>query len=151
LVLLILTHLRNFPLAINMNYIKKPAFIEQFDLMDVKRHSRCCPACGHRFIPWATWRITTWSCLPCPKCGVRLNRRRGIQLVLINLTGVTIYILLLSAFGAVHELSLATGIALIIFAMFITWLVDALTVRLVVAGKWRGGIADMRLKGSHRG
>src|SRR5271168_1901015 len=28
--------------------------------MDTKRHPRSCPACGHHFIPWGTWRIYAW-------------------------------------------------------------------------------------------
>jgi uncharacterized membrane protein len=40
--------------------------------------------------------------------------------------------------SAMHGLPIAIGIALIVLAMFVTWLVDVLTVRLVVAGRWRG-------------
>src|ERR1019366_8431793 len=105
--------------------------------MDTKRHPRCCPACKHHFIPWGVWRISTWTCLPCPKCGVRLNRRRDIQLVLVAflMPGIGFF---LFVFAAIHGLPLAIGIALIVLSMFIIWLVDVLTVRLVVAGRWRG-------------
>jgi hypothetical protein len=65
-----------------------------------------------------------------------LNRRRDIQLVLVFVMMVILGALLV--FSAIHGLPLAIGIALIIVAIFVTWLVDVLTVRLVVAGKWRG-------------
>jgi hypothetical protein len=44
----------------------------------------------------------------------------------------------LVVFSAMHGLPFAIGITLIVVAMFVTWLVDVLTVRLVVAGRWRG-------------
>ena len=41
-------------------------------------------------------------------------------------------------FWAMHGLHFAIGIVLLAAAIFSTWLVDVLTVRLVVAGRWRG-------------
>ena len=41
-------------------------------------------------------------------------------------------------FAAMHGLPFAIGIALVLVAIFLTLLVDVLTVRLVVAGRWRG-------------
>ena len=100
--------------------------------MNMKRHRRCCPACGERFIPWGTWRITRWTSLACPICGVRLNRRFDIQFWLVNLIEALFFI---SIFAAIHELSLAVGVVLLAVVMLITWMADVLTVRLVVAGK----------------
>ena len=34
-----------------------------------------CPACHSRFVPWSVWRITRWSCIRCPACSCKLNRR----------------------------------------------------------------------------
>lgn len=33
-----------------------------------------CPACAGSFTPWGVWRVTRWSCMTCPLCGVKLNR-----------------------------------------------------------------------------
>jgi hypothetical protein len=104
--------------------------------MEAKQKQRCCPACGHYFIPWRTWRISRWSCLPCPKCGTPLNRRLDMQLVLVFLTMYICCMLLMAA--TFYGLPFAISIALIFIIFVVTWLVDVLTVRLVVAGRWRG-------------
>ena len=44
----------------------------------------------------------------------------------------------LLVFLANYGMPFAVCIALIVVAVFVTWLVDVLTVRLVVAGKWKG-------------
>ncbi len=41
--------------------------------MKTPPHSRCCPVCGHRFIPWRVWQIGRWTCIRCPSCSVRLR------------------------------------------------------------------------------
>jgi hypothetical protein len=47
-------------------------------------------------------------------------------------------IVALPALLILHGLPIAAAIGLGVIAAFIVWLVDVLTVRLVVAGKWRG-------------
>ena len=104
--------------------------------MDTKRHSRCCPACGHHFIPWGSWRISQWSCLKCPSCGVQLNRRRDAQFFLLLFVAMILVVspglLILTGFPV------AGAITLLIIVVLLVWVVDSLTIRLVVAGKWRG-------------
>jgi len=104
--------------------------------MDTELHPRCCPSCGHRFIPWGSWRISQWSCLRCPSCDVRLNRRRDAQLFLLFIVGM---VLIASLVALVFTGFPIVGvIALIVLTVVLVWVVDCLPVRLVVAGRWRG-------------
>ena len=43
--------------------------------MKTSRHPRCCPVCGHRFIPWRFWQISRWTSIRCPSCSARLTRQ----------------------------------------------------------------------------
>jgi hypothetical protein len=106
-------------------------------LMDTKRHPRCCPACGHHFIPWGTLRISRWTCLPCPRCGIRLKRRIDSQLLLVWLTAWFVVVIVI---GTATLGSIAVGLValMVVLTGFVAWLVDVMTVRLVVAGRWRG-------------
>jgi hypothetical protein len=67
---------------------------------------------------------------------VRLNRRYDAQFFLVVLAW------LITGFSAVLLVSrgvpVAIGIDLVVVAVFLAWLADVLTVRLVVAGTWRG-------------
>ena len=120
-----------FKTALDRNLNKKYVRV-----MNTHRHSRCCPSCGHHFIPWNTWQISQWSCLKCPSCGARLNRRRDAQFFLMLFVGIILVVspVLLMLIG----FPIAGVIPLIVIAAFLVWLVDVLTVRLVVAGRWRG-------------
>lgn len=40
--------------------------------------------------------------------------------------------------ATIYGLPVAISIALVVVIMFMTWLIDVLTVRLVIAGRWRG-------------
>ena len=57
-------------------------------VVNTHQHPRCCPSCNHHFVPWSTWQISQWSCLKCPRCGVRLNRRRDAQIFLMLFVGM---------------------------------------------------------------
>ena len=52
-----------------------------------------CPACQHRFIPWTVWKISRWTCMACPACHSRLNRR-------IDARSAAIFVVFLLVFGA---------------------------------------------------
>lgn len=104
--------------------------------MDTKRHPRCCPACGHHFIPWGWWRITPWRGLACPNCGIKLSRRRfDIQWFLIFLPVIMFYGLL--TYLVVNGFPASIATAMVWVSVFTALLADVLTVRLVVAGKGR--------------
>ena len=47
---------------------------------------RNCPSCQHRFVPWEEWKITRWSCMKCPACHAKLNRKFGLRSVAIVVT-----------------------------------------------------------------
>src|SRR3982074_835793 len=104
------------------------------DLMSNKGHPRCCPACGHRFLPWGMWRVSIWTCISCPKCDARLTRRRDFQFFALPLP-----VILFGIAGIIFHLSptafLTVGALVIVFIM---WPLDVLTVRLLPVGKWRG-------------
>jgi hypothetical protein len=114
---------------------RTPVADPQLSLMDPKSHARSCPACGHHFIPWQTWRISRWSCIACPHCGVRLNRRFDAQMLLMFM--LMCFLGAVLVFLAIHGLPFSVGVALTVAAMFMIWLADIMTIRLVVAGKWR--------------
>lgn len=96
-----------------------------------------CPKCSASFVPWRVWAISRWSCIQCPACEAKLNRRIDLRAVLIYVVtsmlvpGVVIFSYALSVPWSV--------IALLVFTSFVLfWLIDVLTVRLVVAGEKRG-------------
>ena len=98
--------------------------------------ARKCPNCSARFIPWRVWAITRWSCISCPSCGARLNRRMDWQfgiLILVGLSALQIVtsILMASTSWPFWVLGLAVFVG-------IYWLADIATIRLVVAGKPKG-------------
>lgn len=99
--------------------------------MSAKQHSRCCPACGHRFIPWRVWQISRWTCIRCPSCGVRLSRRFDRQFYWIG----CVICLVLAAIPFLD--ALGWQIAVGAFGMLLVTLADAATVRLVEAGRRR--------------
>jgi hypothetical protein len=74
--------------------------------------------------------------MKCPTCGVRLNRRRDAQFFLVFFIGM-IFVAspVLFMFAG---FPIADAIPLVFIITFLVWLVDVLTVRLVVAGRWRG-------------
>ena len=107
------------------------------DFMRSNNAPRCCPACGHRFIPWGSWRISQWSCLPCPSCGVRLNRRHDAQFFVVWVTWLVVCCLVV-AFLPLLGTPVVAVVAMAVVSACVASVVDALTIRLVVAGKWRG-------------
>jgi apolipoprotein N-acyltransferase len=84
-------------------------------------------------VPWGVWRISIYSSIPCPKCGVRLTRRRDLQFF-----AVPFVILCVLAAGLFFGFSPKAFVvcALLVLAL-IAWLLDAFTVRLVKQGRWR--------------
>ncbi|PYL06634.1 MAG: hypothetical protein DME34_08595 [Verrucomicrobia bacterium] len=102
--------------------------------MNTARHPRCCPACGHHFIPRNIWRVSIYSSIRCPKCGAKLIRRRDLQFFLGPF-------IILCVFGVSLLLGLsprAFFVCAVLVMVLIVWPIDALTVRLVQAGGWRG-------------
>ena len=92
-----------------------------------------CPQCQHRFRPWNVVRISRWTCIPCPACGVLLNRRvdlRGSALVLG---------LLLAVAAATMLLPMGWWLIAVIFVVVpaVGWIVDACTVQLYVPTRRR--------------
>jgi hypothetical protein len=95
---------------------------------------RACPACGHEFVPWGTWRISRWSCLPCPRCRATLNRRIDAQFLIMLIIFCGVAVIPLLTFGATLW-PLLIGASL---GALVAWLFDVVTIRLVVAGQRRG-------------
>jgi len=95
---------------------------------------RTCPACGHKFVPWQVWRITRWTNIACPSCHAALNRRLDAQLFLVGTAALVV--MALASFWL--PLNLATGAAIYCLCLGLAVVLDALTVRLVRAGAFRG-------------
>jgi hypothetical protein len=95
-----------------------------------------CPACGHRFLPWNTWRITRFSCVPCPGCGEKLNRRIDAQFFL-TLAAFAVLGALLVVWALRWRMPQANFLVFLGIAAVVTWLIDVLTVRLVASEKVR--------------
>ena len=94
---------------------------------------RMCPRCSKSFIPWRVWAITRWTCIACPHCGARLNREldwRFAVFMVVGLSVLQIGALLLMVATPWPFWILGFGVFLGLF-----WIVDILTIRLVVASK----------------
>lgn len=97
---------------------------------------RPCPHCAVPFVPWRVWAITRWSCIACPHCGTPLNRKmdwRFAAVLVVALAALQVGTLLLMVSTPWPVWVLALAVFLAAF-----WLLDMMTVRLVVAGKMRG-------------
>ena len=93
-----------------------------------------CPRCSAPFIPWRVWAITRWTCISCPACGARLNRRLDLQFAAVLLVGS-----MLAPVGFITLVASTSWLVwLPVLALFLLafWLLDVLTVRLVI-GKGR--------------
>ena len=91
-----------------------------------------CPACDHRFVPWRVWMISRWSCMRCPACHCKLNRRFGLR-------DMSVCAALLVVFGAWYlnvESSPAVALVLVVGALSF-YLADVCMVRLVRPGSFR--------------
>lgn len=97
------------------------------------RHPQSCPACQHRFVPWKVWRVSTWSCIRCPHCNSALNRRRDLQFFFVLLPEIALITLALNLPIHIWERVFAA-----LAVMLVGYMVDALTVKLVLAKQWRG-------------
>lgn len=97
------------------------------------RHSQTCPACRHRFVPWNVGRVSTWSCIRCPRCNTALNRRRDAQFFSVLLLQLALLTLL-------FNLPIHTGARVFasLAVIVVGYIVDALTVKLVAAKQSRG-------------
>ena len=84
-----------------------------------------CPACHHRFVPWAVWKITRWSCMNCSACHCKLNRRFAVREIAVSMA-------FLLAFGALYTMvEFSATVALMLVAVASSfYLVDVCTVRL---------------------
>ena len=97
------------------------------------RHSQTCPACQHRFVPWNVGCVSTWSCIRCPQCNTALNRRRDAQFFAVFLPQIVLVTLVFNL--PIHIWArVFASLAVIV----VGYIVDALTVKLVVAKQWRG-------------
>ncbi len=97
------------------------------------RHSQTCPACQHRFVPWNVGCVSTWSCIRCPQCNTALNRRRDAQFFAVFLPQIALITLVFNL--PIHIWArVFASLAVIV----VGYIVDALTVKLVVARQWRG-------------
>ena len=97
--------------------------------------AHACPQCSRPFIPWRVWAITHWSCISCPNCEARLNRKLDWRFGLLLLASISVgqpALGFLLASGSWPAAALGLAALLAVF-----WLVDVATVRLVVAGKQR--------------
>ncbi len=86
-----------------------------------------CPACQHRFIPWTVWKISRWSCIACPACHSKLNRKldgRAAAIFLVFLLSFGALLRTAPAYGFPYPLVLVTGVAIYYF-------LDVCTVRLL--------------------
>jgi len=92
--------------------------------MKTSRHPRCCPVCGHRFIPWRVWQIGRWSCIHCPSCSVRLTRQFDRQCFAICFA----ICILLAAVPFIQKS--AWQIMIGVLGILLIAIVDAATVRL---------------------
>jgi hypothetical protein len=92
--------------------------------MKTSRHPRCCPVCGHRFIPWRVWQIGRWSCIHCPSCRVRLTRQFDRQCFAI----IFAMCILLVAVPFIQKP--ARQIVIGVLGILLIAIVDAATVRL---------------------
>ena len=103
-------------------------------LVNIARHPRCCPACGHHFVPWNIWRVSIYSPIRCPKCAAKLIRRRDLQFFLAPF-------IILCIFGIsllLHWSPWTFVVCALLVMILVVRPIDALTVRLVQAGRWRG-------------
>ena len=99
-----------------------------------------CPACHHRFIPWSVWKITRWSCMECPVCSCKLNRRFELREDAVFCAWFGAVTWLLFGFDISPVVVLPGGAALL-------YVVDVFTVRLFQARSYRaltGYSADVR-------
>lgn len=108
------------------------------DVMNAQLRPRSCPACGEKFVPWNLWRVSRWSCISCPHCATKLNRRYDVQLFVMLAAYSLIWTALIFALVWFVGLSLVTLISAIIVPPIALYLVDVATVRLVPAREWRG-------------
>ena len=97
------------------------------------RHPQTCPACQHRFVPWKVGCVSTWSCIRCPHCDTALNRRRDLQFAAVFLPQIALVTLLFNLPIHIWQRVFAA-----IAVVLVGYIVDALTVKLVVAKHWRG-------------
>jgi uncharacterized paraquat-inducible protein A len=97
------------------------------------RHPQSCPACQHRFVPWQVGRISTWSCIHCPRCNAALNRRRDLQFFRVFLPQIASITLIFNLPINVWQRVLVASVV-----VSVGYVVDALTVKLMIAKEWRG-------------
>ncbi len=92
---------------------------------------RHCPSCHSAFIPWRVWSISRWSSIRCPSCRLLLNRKLDLQFFLV------IALLCIVITGALFVLRFSVTASLVVgvFGIAGVWAVDALTVKLVTAGR----------------
>jgi hypothetical protein len=70
----------------------------------------------------------------CPSCRVRLNRRIDVQFVFLLLVFCALAVMPILAFGA----TLAAVLAGAFLGASASWLFDLVTIRPVIAGRWKG-------------
>lgn len=98
--------------------------------------SHPCPRCSTPFVPWRVWAITRWSCIACPACGARLNRHLDLRFAALIIVGLTLLQVGLITLVASTPWPIWVSALVVFLAAF--WLIDVLTVSLVVQEKRRG-------------
>jgi hypothetical protein len=78
--------------------------------------------------------ISRWSCMACPRCGTRLSRRLDLQFLSVT---APLSVALVGAL-VLALASPAVGLMAGMLSLAVAWVADALTVRLVAAGRWVG-------------
>jgi prepilin signal peptidase PulO-like enzyme (type II secretory pathway) len=93
-----------------------------------------CPACQHRFVPWTAWKISRWSCIACPACQAKLNRKFDLRVLAISIPFVI-------ALGAAIRLAPTTSLSRVLVlagGIVVFYFIDVCTVRLVQPKSYRG-------------
>ena len=94
---------------------------------------RNCPSCQHRFVPWAEWRITRWSCMKCPACSAKLNRKFGLRSIAMVVSIISVLIVV----SSLTPPTLAVQTSLFAAAFAIGYFVDLCTIELAEPKSYR--------------
>ena len=109
------------------------------ELRLVRSHEHCATSkmlscLRTSFRPWNIWRVSIYSPTRCPKCAAKLIRRRDLQFFL----GPFIILCILGISLLLHWSPRTFVVCASLVMILVVWPIDALTVRLVQAGPWRG-------------
>lgn len=109
---------------------------KRFNTDAMLRLDHACPGCGVRFVPWRLWRITRWTCISCPSCGIQLGRVLDRRFALLLLGGAVL--VPLGVTFLIATTPWPVWVLCLLALVLIFYLLDVLAVQLVVAGKPKG-------------